>query len=472
VCLFARAGRQSDGALTEIVMTNRVCHGVARLRLRGTPRGRRSLYAPALLVGLVLGLPAPGAGQALAATAPAPETLTIEQAVREALAHNLDLIAKRADVTVTEAQMLTADLRPNPVISLDANHLDWLGTGFNDVNQGGPTEFGVRVDVPFERGKKRDLRMDEASAARSVAEAQVAEAIRTLRSTVELACVDVIQASENLALTRDTLRTFADLAALNEERVRAGAAAPSEATRTQVAMLQFRANVSRAELDLRTASIRLRQLVGRPSSSGPLEVVGPPIAAQPPLASSLALFQALALEHRTDLQAAHLAQARSAADLRLQAAIGKIDFTWGAEYRRQAGPTSMSNSIGLFFSAPIPLSSRNQGEIARAEAEQNQAQLQIAALQESISADVRSAFEAYEASAALVASIEHDLLGPAQSARDTAEYTYRAHATTLVELIDSQRAWNDAMQAYHDAQADYRRAVSRLNAAVGTEVVR
>lgn len=399
------------------------------------------------------------------------ETLTIEQAVQEALGHNFDLIAKRADIRVADAAMVTARLRQNPVFSFDADHLDWLGTGFNDVNAGGPTEIGWRVDVPLERGGKRDLRIEDAADGRTVADAQVADAERTLRLTVELACVDVLQATENLALTRDTLRTFEDLAALNAERVRAGAAAPSEAVRTNVAMMQFRANLSRAELDLRAASIRLRQLLGRPASSEPLSVLAAPLAVAA-ATPDLAALEAMALQHRPDYRAAKLTEARTAADLRLQIAQGKVDFSWGAEYRRQAGPIGKSNSVGLFFSTPLPLANRNQGEIAHAQIEQDRAAVNASGADLAVRADVCGAFEAFQSSGVLVASIEHDLLGPAQQARDTAEYTYRARATTLVELIDSQRAWNDAQQTYHDAQADYRRALARLNASVGMEVVR
>ena len=39
--------------------------------------------------------------------------------------------------------------------------------------------------------------------------------------------------------------------------------------------------------------------------------------------------------------------------------------------------------------------------------------------------------------------------------------------STLLELLDAQRAFNDTMQSYLDAQASLRRAASRLNAAVG-----
>lgn len=438
---------------------------------------RRPLVDTGLVLACLVAVPAMTVhSQALVAAAPQTPrpaiSLTIEEAVQEALDHNLDIIAKQRDIDVAATQMITARLRPNPVFSFDADHLDWLGTGFNDVNNGGPTEIAARVDVPIERGQKRDFRIDEAAAARTLAEAQVADAIRTLRVTVELACVDVIQATENLTLTRDTLRTFQDLAALNDNRVRAGAAPPSEATRTRVATLQFQANVSRAELALRSASMQLRHLLGRPPSAEPLVITAPPVFQPATLMPTLASLEGLALDHRPDLRAARQTEARSVADLRLQLALGKVDFTYGAEYRRQAGPSNFSNSLGLFFSTPIPLLSKNEGEIARATAEHDQGRLQSSALEASIVTDVSVALDAYQSTGALVTSIERDLLAPAQSARDTAEYTYRARATTLVELIDSQRAWNDAMQTYHDAQADYWRAVARLNASVGVEVVR
>jgi cobalt-zinc-cadmium efflux system outer membrane protein len=250
-----------------------------------------------------------------------------------------------------------------------------------------------------------------------------------------------------------------------------GAAPPYEATRTRVAMLQFRASVSRAERDVRAASIRLRQLVGRPDSSDTIAIIGAPVAPAAVHAPDLSALQTLALQHRADLQASRLTEARSRADLLLQLAVAKVDLTWGAEYRRQSA-TAHSNSVGLFFSVPLPVHNRNQGEIARSEAAQQQAGREISAVEAAIRADVRSAFDEFASASALVISIEQDLLALAMSARDTAAYAYRAGGSTLVELLDSQRAWNDTMQSYQQAQADYHRAIVRLNSAVGMEVIR
>jgi len=127
-----------------------------------------------------------------AAPAPAADSVTIAQAIDEALQHNLSLLAERSTLTIADAQMIAAKLRPNPVFSFSADHLDWLGTGYNAENNGGPPEIAWRLDVPLERGGKREARMALASVVKSAADAQFADAVRALRQDVTLACIDTV----------------------------------------------------------------------------------------------------------------------------------------------------------------------------------------------------------------------------------------------------------------------------------------
>ncbi len=83
---------------------------------------------------------------------------------------------------------------------------------------------------------------------------------------------------------------------------------------------------------------------------------------------------------------------------------------------------------------------------------------------------MQTAYEEFTTARDLVSSIEKDLLQPAQHARDTVAYTYRAGAASLLEFLDAQRAFNETMQSYLEAQANYRRAAIRLDAATGKEV--
>jgi outer membrane protein, heavy metal efflux system len=400
------------------------------------------------------------------------QPLTIAAAIDEAVQHNLSLLAARSSLTIADAQMVSARLRPNPVASVGADHLDLLGTGFNDINNGGPPEVAVRVDLPLERGGKREARIAVATAIRSEAEAQIADAVRTLRQDVTLACIDVMAAQALRALMADTLGTYQGLARVNKARVVAGSIPGFEATRSEVAMLQFRATVVRADLDLAKATAQLRTLLGRPPEA-PLEIADAlTIAVGEPVADDVAGVESLALRSRPDLLALQLTQARSLADLRLQEALGRVDYTVGAEYRRQQGISGRSNSLGFFFSTPLPILNRNQGEIARAGAERDQANQLVAARRAQVIADVRSAHHDYTVTRELVAGIERDLLAPAGRVRDISSYTYQKGGGTLLELLDAQRAFNETMQTYVDAQANLRRAIARLNAAAGTEVVR
>ena len=405
------------------------------------------------------------------AFAQAPQSITIEQAVQEALQNNPGLLAEKLGIPVAETAAITARLRPNPVVSVSSDHLDWLGTGYNAVNSAGPVESALRIDVPWERGHKREYRVDTAGYAQKIAQARVADSIRRLRLDVTLACIDVIAAKARLELAQDNLKSLQGVVQLNETRLQGGAIPPIELTRSRVAMLQFRSNVKTAELALTTARVRLQTLLGRGPGQAPVDVSDPLKIPMPPSTPVLDQIQTRAIAVRPDIQAARLDQARSQSELRLQLANGKVDYTAGAEYRRQQGINGTGNSVGFFVSVPLPVFNRNQGEIARVTSEEVQLQKQIEALQSQVSGEVTGAYREYETARQLIGDIESDLLGLSQEARNTTTYVYQAGAGSLLDVLDAQRAFNETMSTYYDAQADYRRAVSRLTSVVGEEVI-
>ena len=151
-----------------------------------------------------------------------PAVVTLDQAIQEAISSNLDLAAARYVVKITETQMITARLRPNPVASVSADHLDLLGTGFNNVNQAGPPEYAMRTDFILERSAKRTARMGLAAVEKSVAEFRVRDATRKLIYEVQSVFVEVQLAKERVALADDNLRTLNALVTINTERVRTG----------------------------------------------------------------------------------------------------------------------------------------------------------------------------------------------------------------------------------------------------------
>ena len=160
-------------------------------------------------------------------------------------------------------------------------------------------------------------------------------------------------------------------------------------------------------------------------------------------------------------------QARSAADLRLQIANGRIDYTVSGEYHRQEGADVHGNSYGVFFSAPLPIFNRNQGEAERARQEAKQATARIASLQADITTELRSAWEQFTTTKDLVDTIEQQMLAQARDVRDTTAYSYRRGEASFIELLDAQRTFNDTMQSYNEARAEYARSLYTLDALTG-----
>jgi cobalt-zinc-cadmium efflux system outer membrane protein len=408
------------------------------------------------------------AGAKLGAQSPPalPDRVTVPQAVQEAVERNLSLLAERYNLSVAEAKIITAKLRPNPVLSLGVDYIDFLHRFSPDQNVG-PTEYNVRTDFTLERGGKRERRIEVAEAARDVARLQLLNTTRTLVLDVQNAFVDVLQAKDNLALARENLKAFQSIVNVNSDRVRAGDLAKVELVRTQVAALQFQSAVRQGESKLRAASNKLQALMGRGIPSPTFDVSGELRRDTEPVV--LENVTAQALELRPDLQAVRRDQARSLAELRSQIAQGKVDYTAGAEYHHTF-VNGTSNVLGFFFQAPLPVFNKNQGEIERARQEQQQVLARIRAVEADVRNDVRNAWIQYSTSRELLDTIERSLLDQARDVRDTMEYSYRRGEASLVEFLDAQRAFNDARQSYNDARADFARSLYTIDSTSGKSV--
>lgn len=111
--------------------------------------------------------------------------VTVNQTVQEAIEKNLTLLAERYNLSIADTRILTAGLRPNPVLSFGGDHLDLLGTGYNDINAEGPPEYSIRTDFIFEHWQKRRYRVEVAQQEKAVAQLQLLNATRSLMLDVQ-----------------------------------------------------------------------------------------------------------------------------------------------------------------------------------------------------------------------------------------------------------------------------------------------
>jgi cobalt-zinc-cadmium efflux system outer membrane protein len=149
---------------------------------------------------------------------------------------------------------------------------------------------------------------------------------------------------------------------------------------------------------------------------------------------------------------------------KLAKANGKRNLTTTLDYTH----VSALNSLGFTMNIEIPIFDRNQGEIARTQFAQTQAQETATETSETVMTDVANAYEGVKTNAAMVELYTSGYLKQAQDSRDISEYAYKRGAATLLDFLDAERSYRSTQLAYRQALANYMLSLELVREAVGT----
>ena len=103
----------------------------------------------------------------------------------------------------------------------------------------------------------------------------------------------------------------------------------------------------------------------------------------------------------------------------------------------------------------------------RARQEQRQIEARIRALTASVENEVEIAYLQYASSRTTLEKVEKTMLAKARDVRQITQYSYTRGEATLIEFLDAQRAYNETIQTYNEARAEYARSLYQIDAATG-----
>jgi outer membrane protein, heavy metal efflux system len=389
--------------------------------------------------------------------------ITLDDAVQMALQHNHNLLAARTTIEQNEAEEITANLRPNPVLLGDAQFLPLFQPNqFTSDYLDTSAQFDIGVSYLFERGKKRQHRLQAAQDLTAVTRSQVADNERSLTFNVAGQFINVELAESTLELAQQDLKSYQDTLEISQARYQAGDISEDDLLKIKLQMLQFQTDVSQAQLARVQGLSDLRQLLGYESVPADYDVVGS--FDYTPVPGNAEDFQAKALQNRPDLRAAQQGINAANSQYDLQKAISKRDVTAQINYTHIAD----LNTASLFGQIQMPIFDRNQGEIARTRYAIDQAQEQEKFTSGQVLTDVRDAFEGLHSNDQIVTLYRSGYLSEAQEDRDISEYAYRRGAASLLDFLDAERSYRATQLAYRQALASYLLALEQLREAVGT----
>lgn len=405
-----------------------------------------------------------------AQSGPAPQTpggrlVTLDEAIRLAVLNSPTLKAARTQIDQNRAQEITANLRPNPTLSGDSQfvpifHPSQLG---QDLEQ-----FDIGLGYLFERGRKRQNRLQAARDATAVTESQIADNERTLTFNVAQAFINALLANSTLDFAEQDLKSFQQTVDISEQRYKAGDISEGDYLKIKLQLLQFQTDVSSARVARVQALATLRQLVGYAALPHDFDVAGD--LDYQPLHGNLEDLQAAALSERPDLKAARLGVKAAQSQISLAKANGKQDVNVTLNYTHVAG-TDTNSSASFFLGVPLPIFDRNQGEIARTKYALTQAELTEKANEDAVMTDVQNAYESVKTNGEVVQLYTSGYLKQAQDSRDISEYAYKGGAATLLDYLDAERSYRSTQLAYRNSLAAYMLSLEQLRQAVGTRTL-
>jgi cobalt-zinc-cadmium efflux system outer membrane protein len=389
--------------------------------------------------------------------------VTLDQAIEMALQHNHGLLATRTTVLQSQAQEITANLRPNPTLFTDWEYLPLYkpGVGILDYLHDS-TEGDLGMSYLFERAKKRQHRLQAAKDATTVTRSQVVDSERTLTFQVAQLFINVQLAESTLQLAQQDLASFQNTVDISQSQFNAGGISENDYLKIKLQLLQFQQDVQQTQLAREQALSDLRQQLGYESVPPDYEVAG--AFEYQPLTVLLEELQMRALENRPDLRAAVQGITAANSQYQLAKANGKQDVTFSGNYSHVNAISAFTFSVAI----PLPIFDRNQGEIARTHYTITQAQEQRAATRGQVLTDVKDAYEGLQESDRVTQYFRSGYLDVSQKNRDISEYAYRRGAATLLDFLDAERSYRATQLAYRQAIAAYLTALEQLRQAVGT----
>jgi len=389
--------------------------------------------------------------------------ISLDEAIDLALAHNHAIKANRTLILQNQAQEITANLRPNPTLGLDTQFVPFFspqyfsGDNLNQVQQ-----FDVGIGYLFERGHKRQRRLQAARDQTAVTRAQVADAERTLAFNVGQQFVNVLLAESTLQFALEDLKGFQQTVDISEIQLKAGYIGEGDYLKIKLQLLQFQTDVSAARLARVQALTGLRELLGYDAVSADFDVIGD--LAYQPLQANLETLQSRALRNRPDFRAAQLGVTAARSQILLAKANAKVDVNGTYDFTHVSG----ENTASIFANFDLPIFNRNQGEILRTNHALTQAEEQEQSASDTVLSDVSNAYEAVKSNDEVVQLYMSGYLKQAQDSRDISEYAYKRGAASLLDYLDSERSYRATQLAYRQALASYMTALEQLKQALGT----
>ncbi|MGN7821328.1 TolC family protein [Chitinophaga varians] len=404
-------------------------------------------YAILLIFSCTVGLPLISEAQT---------TLTLPGALHAARNNNPFLKPASLNTAIAQSDVVTARLRPNPVLNNQTLHMtnssQWApDTKFLD---GKNNQYWWQLTKQFQLAGQRKYKQQYAAGNVSVTEKAYADTERGVLTETGNKWLDVWYNKVNLELILEAKENVDSLVKTQEIRLKNQVISSSELARTQLLLEQYQIQYKNAAQSYRNELQNLKLLTGQ-TDSVTIDDQDPVMSLE--MTQQLDSLLALSLAKRPDVQQAQAMITAAKSNISLQKSLAipspELGFIWN--------PQNRVPYFGLYATIELPFFSRNQGEIRKSKIVLQQSQQSLSALQQQVNTEVQSTWHTYQVNRETVDKYKN-ILPKAENILQSVRYAYTKGGTTIIDFLDAQRTWFDTQKMYYDALYNYRKSYLQL----------
>lgn len=376
---------------------------------------------------------------------------------------NLNYAAQKLNVTIAKAQVVAAKVRNDPTLGVSY---------FNNEQSKKQMGYGGSLSLAqtFTFGK-RTASIGLAKSEFDVSETLLADYLRNLHADAALAFYESLKQKKMFEIKQDAYQNIHDLAKSDSIRAAMGKIMETDAIQSRVECGLMYNELIQAKAEQKQSWVELAVYTGNQKT----ELMYKPEAE---LKLPYRDFRLADLIEQGKSQRADLVAAKQNIDVANQAlkvtrrerntdVTVSLEVGHNAEVTNVIAPAPAFNSITGSVSIPIPFSRLNKGNVNAAKERVQQVSLQYDQTALEIQNEIMKAYYLYESTNKQVEHFEKGLLNMAQEVLKGKIYSYERGETSLLEVLNAQRTYNEVRSQYYEAVFNYDSALIELERSAG-----
>ncbi len=380
---------------------------------------------------------------------------SLQKTLQVARENNPVLKTEILNIGIIQSDLITAKLRPNP--KLNNQSLQLMNTNLYPVSTNWSSaknrQVWWQVTKVFQLPSQMQYKIDVANQRISLAEKQYKENERTVFVEVASKWLEIWNAQKKLDILQIANANIDTLTKINQLKFKNQVITQTELFRTELLAKQYDLQLKTAKQEVSNRLKELRFLIGVQDSIS-IDKEDNFLFSIPKNLDSLL---SESIKERTDIQVSKSIIEVSNSNIGLQKAMvfpqPELGFIWN--------PQNTIPYFGVFATVELPVFSRNQGEIKKAYAQKEQAEIRLTTAENQLKTEIQVAFSNYRTNEQNVENYK-PVIEQSQLILDNVKYAYLKGGTTIIDFLEAQRSWLETQQNYYNTLFEYKKGYIQL----------